>query len=86
MGTFCDSLYSVFLFNAILGLDLLGRALSRSLGAPLAEAFGVTQRDARPRVQRPRGLTYRRGRTVIRHCDVFLLQGFSIQTRIGEAQ
>jgi hypothetical protein len=29
IGIFCDSLYSVLLFNAILGLYLLGRALSR---------------------------------------------------------
>ena len=29
MGIFCDSLYSVFLFNAILGLDFLGLALLR---------------------------------------------------------
>jgi hypothetical protein len=28
MGIFCDSLYSVFLFNAVLGLDFLGLALS----------------------------------------------------------
>ena len=28
IGIFCDSLYSVLLFNAILGLDFLGLALS----------------------------------------------------------
>ena len=27
MGIFCDSLHSVFLFNAVLGLDFLGLAL-----------------------------------------------------------
>ena len=30
IGSFCDFLYSVLLFNAILGLDFLGLALSRS--------------------------------------------------------
>ena len=29
IGIFCDSLYSVLLLNAILGLDFLGLALSR---------------------------------------------------------
>ena len=31
MVIFCDFLHSVFLFKAILGLDVLGLALSRSL-------------------------------------------------------
>jgi hypothetical protein len=29
IGIFCDFLYSILLFNAILGLDFLGLALSR---------------------------------------------------------
>jgi hypothetical protein len=39
IGIFCDSLYSALLFNTILGLDLLGLALSRSQ-VPVAEKGG----------------------------------------------
>jgi hypothetical protein len=35
MSIFCDSLYSVSLFNAVLGLDFLGLALSQTLREPL---------------------------------------------------
>jgi hypothetical protein len=31
MGIFCDFLHSVFLFNEVLGLDILGLALSQPL-------------------------------------------------------
>jgi hypothetical protein len=34
MSIFCDSLYTVFLFNAVLGLDFLGLALSRPQVGP----------------------------------------------------
>jgi hypothetical protein len=48
IGIFCDSLYSVLLFNAILGLYLLRRALSR----PQVESIPSLQRAlaACPRV------------------------------------
>ena len=41
MGIFCDALCSVFLFNAVLGLDFLGRALSKNPSQVVAQGVMV---------------------------------------------
>ena len=46
IGIFCYFLYSVLLFNAILGLDFLGRALSRPQ-VPGAVHIGPPRDDPR---------------------------------------
>jgi hypothetical protein len=47
MSIFYDSLYSVFLFNMVLGLDFLGLALSRSPRWGRPDARSARARRAR---------------------------------------